>query len=128
MVVECYCKWCRWYAALLQENTLDFKTAFYQVSQSLPSLTPNQGKMVWLVEKPAASPVETAALALAESHVRAALGFDPTETIDWTDGCPVMSRKPGASASAINWQNILTLLETYLPQILAILLPLLAKS
>lgn len=109
---------------------MDFKTAFYQVSQTLPSLTPNQGKLVWLVEKPAASLVETAALALAESHIRAALGFDPTETIDWTDGCQVTSTKVrnGVAPSVINWQNILTLLETYLPQILAILLPLLAKS
>lgn len=108
-----------------------FQQAFYQVVQQAENqgqaLTLNQGKLTVMAEKATPTPLESAALALAETHVRAALGFDPTEPIDWTEGCQVPCSKPGAAAGvgAINWQNILTLIETYLPQILAILLPLL---
>lgn len=116
-----------------------FQQAFYQVIQecenSGKSLTLNQGKLTVMAEKATPTPLETAALALAETHVRAALGFSATEEIDWTEGCQVTCKKVAIScvgpdvaastATAINWQNILTLIETYLPQILAILLPLL---
>lgn len=113
-----------------------FQQAFYKVAQECEAqgpLTVSQGKLCVMVEKATPTALETAALALAETHVRAALGFDPTEPIDWTEGCQVqrpasktvMSFAP--ETTAINWQNILTMIETYLPQILAILLPLLGK-
>lgn len=115
-----------------------FQQAFYQVVQECEnqgkSLSVSQGKLTVMVEKATPTPLETAALALAETHVRAALGFCPDEPIDWTEGCQVQSKQLNAvagvapTATAINWQNILTLIETYLPQILAILLPLLGTK
>ena len=112
---------------------MDFATAYYVAAQQLPTLTPNKAKLVKAIEDLGANVASAAALALTETHVRAALGFDLTEPVDWTDGCQMQSKRLNAqlafapTATAINWQQILDLIETYLPQILAILLPLLAK-
>lgn len=114
-----------------------FQQAFYQVVQECEnqgkSLTLSQGKLTVMAEKATPTPLEAAALALAETHVRAALRLDPTAPIDWTEGCKcTITISPtggeGAAVGVINWQNILTLIETYLPQILAILLPLLGNK
>src|ERR1700722_15151531 len=65
--------WQLWWLTLTQENPLDFATAYYVAAQQLPTLTPNKAKLVKAIEDLGANVASAAALALTETHVRAAL-------------------------------------------------------
>jgi hypothetical protein len=96
---------------------MDFETALFAQLNALPTWTPTQARLAKMIERGKGTPP---LVVILEQHVRAKLGYSPTETIDWATGTP-----PKEGVAAIDWASLLAFIEALLPVLLPILLPLL---